>query len=54
MTDETEQIEAANEDLETSLEQCRYLVADLRSKLAANSNDRFVVRAMDRSGSGNE
>ena len=37
--DRVDELEQANEHLQTGLRQCQELVADLRVKLAANLND---------------
>lgn len=45
---ETDELKRVNEELRESLEACRFMLADARKKLTANSNDRIELRPKDR------
>lgn len=45
---ETDELKRVNEELMESLEACRFMLADARKKLTANSNDRIELRSKDR------
>jgi hypothetical protein len=51
-TEERAELERVNEELTESLARCRFMLAETREKLAANSNDEegFVGRDRKRSG----
>lgn len=50
--DERAELERVNEELRDSLARCRFMLADARKKLAANSNEKEESRDHDEKKSG--
>lgn len=49
-TQEIANLERINAELTQSLKRCRFLLADCRSKLAANSNERELIEDEEETG----